>query len=254
MCWYNAIMKIKEVTILRSLNPIEREDAPSDNSYEFLHNLQNNKEFIKNLSLKRKEYGIPETGFDINKELGKNLHSLNNNYLLGLKLIAQDFSKSTGDNEDYLLQILLLIFYNSILEVTKIKSNEVFPIEFVFGRRRVSDRMWDYNKEVGSIIIPFNITKTALKKWIDDNWDSMCNEMSDNYTANPTIQRIHKNILKEEEIKELKESGKSISQIVEIFKNKYPHEKWYPSKIKKIHADEKQRIELQKLLSKRKTK
>ena len=77
----------------------------------------------------------------------------------------------------------------------------------------------------------------------------MCNEMSNNFTANPMIQRIHKNIIKEEEIKELKESGKSISQIVELFKKKYPYEKWYPSKIKKIHSDEKQRIELQKLLN-----
>jgi len=242
-------MKISDVTILKSLNPIEVEPSPSNNSYEFLYDLQNNKKFIKGLDSIRKEYGVPDTGFDINKELGKNLYTLNNNYLLGLKLIAQNFSKSTGDNEDYLLQILLLIFYNSILEVTKIKSNEVFPIEFVFGRKRISDRMWDYDKEVGSIIIPFNITKTALKKWIDDNWESMCNEMSNNFTANPMIQRIHKNIIKEEEIKELKESGKSISQIVELFKKKYPYEKWYPSKIKKIHSDEKQRIELQKLLN-----
>ena len=37
------------------------------------------------------------------------------------------------------------------------------------------------------------------------------------------------------------------------FKKKYPDEKWYPSKIKKIHADERQRIELQKLLNNRKT-
>ncbi len=242
-------MKIAEIDILKSLNPIEKENTPSDASYEFLHTLQNNNEFIKDLELKRKEYGVPEKGFDINKELGKNLSSINNNYLLGLKLVAQDFSKSTGDNEDYLLQILLLIFYNSILEVTKIKSSEIFPLRFVFGRRRVSDSMWDYDKEVGAIIVPFNVSKTALKKWIDDNWNSMCDEMSSNFTANSTIQRIHKNIIKEEEIRELKQTGKSNSQIVEIFMKKYPDEKWYLSKIKKIHADEKQRIELQKLLN-----
>lgn len=64
-------MKISDVTILKSLNPIEVEPSPSNNSYEFLYDLQNNKKFIKGLDSIRKEYGVPDTGFDINKECGR---------------------------------------------------------------------------------------------------------------------------------------------------------------------------------------
>jgi len=241
-------MKIKDIFILKSLNPIEIEKNPSDASYEFLHKLISDKKFTHEIIKRRLELGIPENGLDIKKEFGKNFYSINDRVLDALKLIGQQFSIDTGDNEEYLLQIILIFFYNSILEVTKMKPDKTYPIEFVFGNQRIFNRAYSYKRQVGAIFIPFNISKTRLKKWLDSNWNKMTDDMANNAFTNVYTDRIHKNIIKEEEIREFKEQGKSVYQIAKIFKVKYPDERWYPSKITKIYLDEKQRLELQKLL------
>lgn len=234
--------------------PIKLANKKNPETLEFLHNLLNLTDFDTEVVKLREQCGIPKAGLPVKALIGKNLYSIGNLYLNSIQIIVNEFTKNTGLSEDYALQIALIVLYNSIVDIKNFKLSPEPRIEFVFGKENISNRMWKYNKEVGALIFPFQTSKTKIKEWLDENWDSVVTESSYNFTSNKFIQNVHKNILKEEDIKILKSEGKSISQIVEIFKKKYPNEKWYPSKIKKIHADEKQRIELQKLLNNRKTK
>ena len=69
--------------------------------------------------------------------------------------------------------------------------------------------------------------------------------MDNNFTTNPFILRIHKNLLLEEEISRLKEiERKSFTEILKIFKQKYPQDNWKLSRITKIYYDARQRQNL----------
>lgn len=243
-------MKICEIVVLESLKPIKIANDVCDETYEFLHNLLNLTGFEEYVVQERLRYGVSKNGLDIHKELGKDLYNLGNNYINSFLVVVNEFSRRTGLSEDYPLQIALLVFYNAIVDVKKFKKPVEPQIEFIFGKENISNKMWKYDKEVGALIFPFQTSKTRVLNWITDNWDLIVEESAHNFAPNTFIQRTHKNILIEEEIRLLKDEGKSYTEIVKIFKEKYPDEKWYPSKIKKIHADEKQRVELQKLLSK----
>lgn len=242
-------MKIVDVVVLKSLKPITISEKKSDETLEFLHRLFNQTKFIEEIYQLREQHSIPKHGLDIKPLIGNDIYKIGNAYINAMKVLAEEFSIKTGLSEEYALQIALLIFYNAVVDVTKFKSSIEPEIEFIFGRSNISNKMWEYNHEVGALIFPFHASKNKIIAWLNNNWDTVVNESANNFTNRKFIQATHKNILKEEEIRLLKSQGKSISEIVKIFNKKYPEEKWYPSKIKKIHADEKQRISLQKHLN-----
>ncbi|KKS03554.1 MAG: hypothetical protein UU64_C0002G0103 [candidate division WWE3 bacterium GW2011_GWF2_41_45] len=246
------MLKLIDIVVLRSVNPIKIVNRPSVKTLEFLNNLIRTKgieEFIENA---RRQYKISDAGLDIRKLVGVNLYDLGDTNINAFKIIADEYVRSTGMPSEQALEIFLLVMFNAIIDLKYFKSAPSDPNEFVFGRRKIADKMWEYSHEVGAIIVPFDVSKTKLKKWIDTNWKLISEDMINNFTSNPFILGIHENLIYEEEIRELKEEkGKSFAQVTEILQGKYPKDKWKLSRVKKVYYDARQRETLQKLKQQR---
>jgi len=248
---YNpAMMRISDITVLKSVSPISIAKKSSSKTIEFVNNLIKSKDLENFVLETRNKFNISEKGMDITKFIGMDLYALGDVNINAFKLIVDGFVTSTGLPQEYALQIFLLILFNSIIDLKYFKHEPSVPHEFVFGRRNISDKMWEYKHEVGALIVPFDISKTKLKKWIDEQWDSIVDDMDNNFTKNPFVLKVHKNTLLEEEITVLKDiDNNTFKEITNILKQKYPKQKWYESKVKKLYYDLKQRNYLQTLLN-----
>jgi len=241
-------MKLSDVVILKGITPVKLVKTPSVKTLEFLNNLIKTKGIEEFIISTRRQYKIKEEGLDIHKLVGVNLYELGDTNINAFKIIADEYVRSTGMPIEQALEIFLLVLFNAIIDLRYFKSSPSAPNEFVFGRRKIADKMWEYPHEVGAIILPFDISKTKLKKWIDTNWESIGEEMVNNFTSDPFILGIHENLLYEEEIRQLKDKeGKSFTQVTNILVGKYPKDKWKLSRVKKVYYDARQRETLQKL-------
>lgn len=239
-------MKIAEITVLKNLTPIEIEENPSNETLEFLHDLIHQTTFAEEVKNKRKQFGIPENGKDINDILGKNITDLGDTLLASILAFGNILSSKLVLTDDYSLQMALLIIYNAAFEMTKIEKPVEPTIEYLFGRQNISNRLWDFDREVGAILVPFTASKNKIKTWIDENWEYMEKQSLDNLTDNKFIKRVHKNLLEEEAIADLREQGKTYPEIVKIMQDRFPEREWKETTVKKMHVDAQQRINLQK--------
>ena len=238
-------MMIKDIYVLQSVAPIKLVKRPSVKTLEFLNNLIKTKGLEDFIILTREQFKLPKKGAEILPLVGTNLYDLGDVIVNAYKLIVDSFVRDTGLPQEYTLEIFLLVVFNSIVDLRYFKCEPSNPHEFIFGRRKIADKMWEYSHEVGAVIIPFDISKTKLKKWIDLNWESITADMNNNFTTNPIILGTHKNLLLEEEISHLKDvDNKSFTEIFKIFKEKYPKDRWKLSRITKIYYDARQRNNL----------
>lgn len=240
-------MKISDITILTGVSPVKVSKRPSKKTLEFLNKLIIIKGLNDFVTLSRQQYGIPEQGLDIKPLIGYDLYAVGGVVINAYKLIVDEFVKRTGLPSEYTLEIFLVVVYNSIIDLKYFKTEPAEPIGFIFGRKEISIKMWNLQHEVGAIIIPYNASKTLVKKWLDKYWDGITDNMDNNFTDNPYVLTIHNNLLFEEEINNLKNGeGKSFTEITKLLIDKYPKEHWKVSRVKKIYYDVKMRNDLLK--------
>lgn len=242
-------MTLKDITVLKSINPITVLNHPSKKTIEYLAKLLQEPEYNNFLKIIHLHGNIPEEGFDIKKYIGKNFFKIpafNNKLILySLQNTAHDLSKNVGLSDDFNTQILLLLFFNAFIDVEFFDGYITTPVQFILGKKNITSQLFDYPQDVGAIIIPFSMSKTSLIKWIRDdrNWKNIQDQIDNNLTTNPYLLRLHKNTELALEIVDLKDNKKlTFSKISNLLSDKYPDDDRLKSEngIKKIYYDYKE--------------
>lgn len=240
-------MKINDITILKSVEPIIVLDKPNPKTLEHLVKLINNETFSIYIDTLRTQNNLPKEGINIKELTGKNFSELPpiNNSLskLSFEYIAHELSTKMGISDDFNLNMLLLLFFNAFIDIDYFEGFITSPIEFVIGRKNIAVSTYDYAHEVGAIIIPYNVSQNTLVKWIEENWKSIQEQMNKNITFNPYLLRLHKNTEIASEIVSLKDKEhKTFKEISDILTNKYPDNEYAPDGewVKKVYYDYKE--------------
>jgi hypothetical protein len=240
-------MTIKDITILESLSPITILNKPSDKTTEVLAKMVSDQQFIDYVVKTRRIYNQPVGGIDIKPFVGYNFKDLpyvNNEFVLpALQLLTDMMRQEIGLADDFTNQMMLLIFFNACIDVEYFDGFVSHPIQFLLNRSVISAELYKYNHEVGAIIIPFNVSKNSLMKWINNNWPNIEKQMDNNLTTNPYLLRSHKNTELALEILDLKDKQhKTFSKIATILTDNHPEDKRVCSEewVKKIYYDYKQ--------------
>lgn len=236
-------MDIKGITYLKSISPIEELDIPSPKTIELLAKFTQDPDF-RFIDLMRNQYHLPEEGLNLKPYVGKNFEELpyvNNTFVkLAFEIIANDLKAKIGLSEDFVPQLLLLVFFNAILDVKYFDGFISQPIRFIVGKEKIASTMFKYPYEIASIILPFSISQNQLVRWIKENWGDLSGEMDQNLTTNQYILKMHKNTRIALEVIELKENKKlTYSKISDELTNMYPEDERVADEawIKKLYHD-----------------
>ena len=189
-------MIIKDITILKSLSPITILDKPSKKTIEFLAKIVQEPTFHEYVQAIRGMNNFPKDGIPINKFEGKNFKELpvfNNSLVrLAFENTMHDFCKDLGLSDDMNENMMLLFIFNAFIDIEYFEGFITKPIQFLLGRKNISSAMFDYDYEVGAIIIPFNLSQNTLVKWIENkaNWAKIQQQMDDTLTKNPYMRTL----------------------------------------------------------------
>lgn len=237
-------MKLADITILKSISPITILEPPSPKTKEALAMFLSDPRFILYVEKTRKMYNQPENGIDIKPFIDHNFNDLpyvNNEFVLpALNILADVMRREVGLADDFTQQLMLLIFFNAIIDVEYFDGFISQPIQFLLNRSVIASEMFKYPHEVGAILIPFNISQNKLVGWIEDNWENIKKQMDDNLTTNPYMLKTHRNTELALEIIDLKDKQKkTFKEVASILTDKYPDDprvcadEW----VKKIYYD-----------------
>lgn len=236
-------MDFPRVYYLKSINPIEILKEADKETYEYLAKLQQNDkllEFVKKL------YSTsPNLPIDIKQFEGQNLDDLEmmkNEFLrLPLDFTVDYILQEIGLTKEFHIQILLLIYFNSIIDIKYFEGFVPKDIEFVVGRKNIINMAVDSKHELCSLNIPFLTSQRGLIAYIRQNWCEMEKQMNENLSQNPYIKKTHLNTQIGIEIADLKDNkNKTFEEIADIltpiYLDKFPSVadvNW----IKKIYRD-----------------
>lgn len=213
-------MELSSIKYLKSLCPIEFIDKPSKLTVEFLGKFLSNpfyKDFIEKI---RVQNGFPETGIDLTPFVGKDFNNLPLEQTILIKdslyLLADNLRTRMNLPENFLQQVYLLLFFNTIIDVDWYEGFITDRVDFAVTKKNISAKLYEYSHEVGAIFIPFNLSFNSFMKQAKDIWIKLQTEMDNNLTDNPYELRIHKNTELAMEIITLKEEKKlTFSKIAE---------------------------------------
>lgn len=217
-------MDFPHVYYLKSINPIEILKEADKETYEYLAKLQQNDkllDFVKKLKLT-----APNIPMDIKQFEGQNLDDLEmmkNEFLrLPLDFTVDYILQEIGLSKDFHIQILLLIYFNSIIHIKYFEGFVPKDIEFVVGRKNIINKAVDSKYELCSLNIPFLTSQRGLIAYIRQNWGDMEKQMNENLSQNPYIKKTHLNTQIGIEIADLKDNqGKTDEEIADILTPKY---------------------------------
>lgn len=240
-------MTTSDICILKSTEPLTFIENPSKETFEYLAKLSQNSEFSEFIKTTRSQFGITDKGLDIKPYVGQNLYDLpyvSNQFVISaLQIVVNDLKGKLGFSDDFIPQLILLVFFNAIVDVKHFEGFITKPIQFILGKKHIASEMFHYPYEVGAILIPFNISQNKLGKWIKDNWATIKKQMDENLTANPYILRMHKNTEIGMEIVEMRDEQKlSFPKITNLLSKKYLEDERTTSEewVKKIYKDYKE--------------
>lgn len=239
-------MNTDGIVYLKSTSPIIVLNNPSSETIELIGKLSQDSsfQFVKEM---RRKFRLSEDGLDITEFIGKDLKELpymDNEFVdLTFQIVSDNVRQEVGLSDEFIPQMKLLVFFNTIVDVKYFDGFVSHPIKFIFGKKNIASSMFDYPNEIGAITIPFNVSQNQLIKWIKDNWESIKTEMDENLTTNPYILKMHKNTQLALEVIELKENEKfKYAKICDELTNKYPEDERVSDEawIKKLYHDYKQ--------------
>jgi hypothetical protein len=206
---------------------------PSNKTVSFLTKLLKDPYFQKKTVELRKKHKIPKNGYDA-KLLLKFKHptvtysisKYNGIYdIEPLKKKMEDdineLVKYYNVHTAYIYYFFLLITHNSFIEV---EQKDTIGIQFHELDKNSGNLIEAFKRPVGGILIYSDITKTQLKTWIDENWDTdlMWQSFRQKQPKIPNENGTYKNALLDIEIAELKSKGTNYEEIANTFSLKYP--------------------------------
>ena len=237
-------MNIGEIVILKSTNPIVVQDQPSPETIDFLAKSVQDPTFELFITSLRSNANIPDHKFDITPFIGKNLSEIpliNHPAILpALRAQLNLLTKELGLSNDFTDNLLLLTLFNAIIDVKLLKGFISSPIQFIFGRQKISSALWDYPHEVGALIVPFDISQNKLVTWIEENWKSIDENLNKTLTVDPYQLTQHKNTIIALEIMELRDKQNlSFKEISVKLTDKYPKDKRFTDEIwiRQVYGD-----------------
>ncbi len=221
-------MELKNIKYLKSVTPIEYLDKPCKETVEFVAKFLNNPEYKDFIVKIRVQNGFPETGMDLAPFVGKNFEDLPLEQLVLFRdsfyLLADNLRVRMNLPKRFLQQVILLVFYNSIVDVEWYDGFISEKVDFAVTKKRISSSLFDFEHEVGAIFIPYNLSFNSFMKQAKEIWKKLQAEMDDNLTDNLYELRIHKNTELALQITSLKDEKElTFSKISEtVFPESHP--------------------------------
>lgn len=242
-------MEVNRITVLKSFSPIVLKDKPSDQTIEIVSKLSTNAQFLQIRDLMRRVYHVPKDGLSLHVQTDSKdlqLPTEQAESIFYTLLWSASILRGKVDlADDFLPQMLLLFFYNAIIDFEDFKGFVSRPIRFLAGRSTVASAMCGLPYEAGVIIIPYAITKNKFKQWIKDNWDQVEKGL-ESLPDDPAGSRIHAKWLIALEIMDLRDRlGLSFSKVSDEMYNRYPDYEQLADEayVRKIYFDYKKLIE-----------
>lgn len=190
-------MKLSDIIYLKSASPITLLDTPNPETKEFVAKIINSPAFSEFAVTIRKMYGFPESGLDIKKyvgkKLGQNTDILTDTTVWSIYLVVNEMKRSIDPEDGPIDQMMLLIIFNACIDLDYFTGSLTRSFDFIVGKKNIATAMFDYQYEIGAILLPYISSKRQLIAWVDKNWDEMTNKMDSKLLKNPYLIRIHKN-------------------------------------------------------------
>jgi len=206
-------MKIKGITILKSYNPVVIKEKPSKRTIEDVAKLASNPQFVEMRKLMRKVYGLPENGYDLSKLKPSNDKRVEDKIAMTKYTLILGASALRGKvdlADDFIPQLLLMFFFNAIIDFDDFKGFVSRPIRFIVGKANIASAMFNYPYEIGAILLPYSVTKNKFKDWVKENWSPMMSEI-EKLPDDPMGGRIHKKWLLALDIIHMRDQKKRMS-------------------------------------------
>jgi hypothetical protein len=114
----------------------------------------------------------------------------------------------------------LLITHNAFIET---QPKDLIAIKFAGHNDTIKLYAKYYKDPIGAIFLLNNVTKTQLKKWIDENWDdNMWQSLRYHMPILPNEKGTYSNAIIDNKIAELKKNGKTNEEISKILSSEFP--------------------------------
>lgn len=228
-------MSVKDITILKSVDPITILDTPpSKKTTLLLAMITQEPQMLNFIEIMHQQTKFPKDT-TIKELVGINFSEiplLNEFILTPIQMFSDMFCTQLGITGDFKIQIALLIFFNAFIDLDYFEGFITKPVEFVLGKANIAAATHNYSYEIGAIFIPYDTNQTQFIKWVKQNWSKIQEQMDDNLTTNPYQLGSFKNIDLSLEIIELKEKKKmSFSKIASYLYEKYPDDERVSSEI-----------------------
>lgn len=212
-----------KTTYISSLNPLRICQNPDPDVLKYFDTLTNDDGFKQAQSVLH-SYLPQLSSFSIKTVEGKNLleHPLFQDHQL--KAIWEQTAGATlhlGKVSSFTDIYLLVQYFN--LCYTDLQKFEVQDIDLHFARNRqeIQEISNNYPSEkLTALFIPFNLSKTRVKQWIDENWNSIQDDISE--LPNFNAHYIPKNLEPGYEITNLRAQEKTFEEISEIMYERHP--------------------------------
>lgn len=233
-------MELPQISFLKSIKPITIIDNPSNRSKEAVLKFIKDPFFNSRVSTIRKQLSLPEGGADIKLIEGKDLlePTVAPQFIsVFLQLFPKQLVDRYGLAEDFMVNIALLVYFNSFIALEYFEGLVERDFEFVPTKALTAYKLHTFKHEVGTILIPYHSSKQKFKDWIDKNWENMEQDMDNHLFEGTGILEIHKNTILGEEIDSLLKEEKTFPDISTILTDKYPEDKRLtdPEQVRIIH-------------------
>lgn len=231
------------MVILKSLNPLAINENPSEKMLQFAHMWIASPPVVEMRKYLAPLWKLPPQGFDITPYLGKNFDEIEyfqNPYYAMLTIgLPDSILKKYNLTDAWTKLMVLTIYFNAVLDVEVNQGFvEGFPITFAVGKKAITNKLFDLGEdEAIGLLLPFQISKAQLHKWIDEHWEEIDAAMDNDFVKDIPWLETMKNWGLGKEIDELKQHGFTYKKIADILSDKYPHDERVCDidQIKKIH-------------------
>ena len=223
-------MEFSRIFYLKSIEPIQIIKEADKETYEYVAKLQQDDKLLD--CIRKLKITAPNIPIDIKQFEGQNLYDLeimqNDFVKLPLDFTIDHILSEVGLSKEFHLQLFLLTYFNSIIDIKYYEGFVPKDIDFVVGNKSIINHVYDSPYELCSLNIPFVTSQRGLIRYIKENWENMEKQMNNNLSQNPYVKRIHTNTKIGIDIAELKDTqNKAYSEIADILEPKYIQE--YPN-------------------------
>lgn len=215
------------IAFLKGIDPVEFVEIPSEQTVAFVQNYLSTPELLERKKLLRKSLNITQSLQEFLVP-GENLldHPAFNDNVIGQYIFAMSQISLEKHNvgSEWQIQFVLLQLFDACIDFEYFQARIDSKFEFLVGKKNIASRMFDYPREVGAILVPYQSNKQQFKDWIDENWELMEKEMDQTLEEYTPFTKTYKNVELGREIDTLKKIGKTYDQIAEYFTDKYPED------------------------------